>query len=323
MANIRAVSRGKKNSCTARKPINTVFCQSPVVCSIPGHCSVLPHYSFKLVVRMFRASLRSVSDPLRDNVCFSCLARRFAAPTNLRRFHRVPALRAQFSSHNGGSSAEETLAAPTMARREQDSSGKVCDSRSCGSCMIRQRGGTDKTLIQKIPERVEQANDEFVDESLPDTVPSDAAQLQHQQMAARRARRTARQRDKRRAKENEKPDEGETKSGPASTGKRKAAIQKVNQILDEKTLPKKGPRGPKGKLSHVANFINEKHTGVVDSETHTLKGKLCSQYCRLEFHLTSSSPGCSHGPGAWPVIRARSSVVQVRSPFTPVLATLI
>jgi hypothetical protein len=104
-------------------------------------------------------------------------------------------------------------------------------------------------------------------------VPSDAAQLQQQQAAARRARRASRQREKRRSKENEKSDEGETKSEAGPTSKRKAAINKVNQILDEKTAPKRGPRGPKGKLSHVANFINEKHTGVIDSEADELKGK--------------------------------------------------
>jgi hypothetical protein len=104
-------------------------------------------------------------------------------------------------------------------------------------------------------------------------LPSDAAQLQQQQAAARRARRASRQRDKRRTKANEKSEEGETKSEESPTSKRKAAINKVNQILDENTAPKRGPRGPKGKLSHVANFINEKHTGVVDSEADTLKGK--------------------------------------------------
>ncbi|OKO98481.1 mRNA degradation protein pet127, mitochondrial [Penicillium subrubescens] len=174
-------------------------------------------------------------------------ARRFAAPTNLRRFHRVPALRAQFSGENGGSSAFDTSAAPPMAHWEQDSSCK------------------------KIPEQVEQANDEPVDELLPDDLPSDSAQLQQQQAAARRARRASRQRDKRRTKANEKSEEGETKSEESPTSKRKAAINKVNQILDENTAPKRGPRGPKGKLSHVANFINEKHTGVVDSEADTLK----------------------------------------------------
>ena len=236
---------------------------------------------------MFRASLRSVSDPLRDRVCLSCLARRFAAPTSLRRFHRVPALRAQFSSHNGGSAAQESSPAPSMAHWEQHPSGKVCDSQSLGSCMIGQQRDIDNTMIKKIPERVEQANDELTEESLPDAIPSDAAQVQQQQ-AARRARRTARQRDKRRAKETENQDEGETKGGPAAVSKRKAAIQKVNQILDEKTSPKKGPRGPKGKLSHVANFINEKHTGTVDSETEKLTGKLFSRRFGPEPLLTFS-----------------------------------
>lgn len=153
--------------------------------------------------------------------------------------------------------------------------------------MIRQQRDIDNTLIKKIPEQVEQTNDELTEESLPDTIPSDAAQVQHQQ-AARRARRAARQRDKRRAKETENQDEGETKGVPAAASKRKAAIQKVNQILDEKTSPKRGPRGPKGKLSHVANFINEKHTGTVDSETEKLTGKLFFRRFGRETMLTFS-----------------------------------
>ncbi|KAJ5613110.1 hypothetical protein N7510_006304 [Penicillium lagena] len=39
---------------------------------------------------MFRASLRSVSDPLRDHVCLSCLARRVGSPNKLRAFHSTP-----------------------------------------------------------------------------------------------------------------------------------------------------------------------------------------------------------------------------------------
>jgi hypothetical protein len=135
-------------------------------------------------------------------------------------------------------------------------------------------GKTDKDLHSKIPEPAEQVDQEIAEETPPDTLPSDAAHSQNQQAAARRARRTVRQQDKRRTKENEKSDNGETKVRPDSISKRKAAIQKVNQILDEKTSPKRGPRGPKGKLSHVANFINEKHTGVVDSEADALKGKI-------------------------------------------------
>lgn len=130
------VTRQKKNSCTARNPSIRTVVQVPSCVASPGIAHFSSPISFKPVVRMFRASLRSVSDPLRDHVCFSCLARRFAAPTNLRRFHRVPALRAQFSSENGGSSATDTSAVPSMAHWEQDSSSKVCYFRSRGSCII-------------------------------------------------------------------------------------------------------------------------------------------------------------------------------------------
>lgn len=46
---------------------------------------------FNTVACMFRASLRSVTDPLQHNVCLSCLARRFDAPVRLRQFHAQPA----------------------------------------------------------------------------------------------------------------------------------------------------------------------------------------------------------------------------------------
>lgn len=36
---------------------------------------------------MFRASLRSISDPVHHHVCFSCLARGFGAPQGLRQLH--------------------------------------------------------------------------------------------------------------------------------------------------------------------------------------------------------------------------------------------
>ncbi|RAL02789.1 Pet127 family protein [Aspergillus ibericus CBS 121593] len=44
---------------------------------------------------MYRASLRSVSDPLRGHVCISCLARGFGAQPRARRFHTSPWLRSQ------------------------------------------------------------------------------------------------------------------------------------------------------------------------------------------------------------------------------------
>ncbi|PWY71555.1 Pet127-domain-containing protein [Aspergillus sclerotioniger CBS 115572] len=44
---------------------------------------------------MYRASLRSVSDPLREHVCLSCLARGFGAQPRARRFHTSPWLRSQ------------------------------------------------------------------------------------------------------------------------------------------------------------------------------------------------------------------------------------
>ncbi|KAJ5701506.1 mitochondrial translation protein [Penicillium malachiteum] len=44
---------------------------------------------------MLRTSLRAVADPLRSNVCLSCIARRQIAPVPLRQFHRVPALRSE------------------------------------------------------------------------------------------------------------------------------------------------------------------------------------------------------------------------------------
>ncbi|KAJ5166445.1 mitochondrial translation protein [Penicillium canariense] len=200
---------------------------------------------------MFRVSLRSVSDPFRDHVCFSCLARRFAAPINLRRFHRIPALRTQFESENGRNNAINTSAITPTAHREHEPSS------------------------QNVPEQTEQVN-ESSDRDQLNTSTSSSEQLELERAAARRQKRAAKQREKRRSKAKEaseadsktRDDETVAKSSSHSASKRRAAMYKVNQILDEKT-PKK--RGSKGKLSHVANFINEKHTGTIDSESHQLK----------------------------------------------------
>lgn len=44
---------------------------------------------------MFRASLRSVKDPLREHVCASCLTRRFGGNGRLRQFSGSAAFRAE------------------------------------------------------------------------------------------------------------------------------------------------------------------------------------------------------------------------------------
>ncbi|KAJ5491693.1 mitochondrial translation protein [Penicillium diatomitis] len=197
---------------------------------------------------MFRASLRSVSDPLRDNVCWSCLARRrFAAPTGLRRFQPVPLHRAQFGTRHGKLLSANAQEASTATAPEPED------------------------LPKHISQQGEASGDAANNKDRSRKPSAENGSSPHPQAVARRARRAARQRDQQRTKENDEAGDKDAKQGPSPASKRKAAIEKVNQILDEKAAPKKGPRGPKGKLSHVANFISEKHTGVIDAEKDKLK----------------------------------------------------
>ncbi|KAJ5330904.1 mitochondrial translation protein [Penicillium atrosanguineum] len=66
---------------------------------------------------MFRASLRSASDPLRDHVCLSCLSHRFVAPSRLRQFHARPFLRIEASN---GTSESKSNDAPLPSTPNQD-----------------------------------------------------------------------------------------------------------------------------------------------------------------------------------------------------------
>ncbi|KKK22012.1 hypothetical protein ARAM_002116 [Aspergillus rambellii] len=82
---------------------------------------------------MFRASLRSVSDPLRDHVCFSCLARSFGARPQARFFYASRVSRAESGDkpedENAGSAqikelavAAEQLKKPTLGPETMASS---------------------------------------------------------------------------------------------------------------------------------------------------------------------------------------------------------
>lgn len=63
-----AVEAGRKSF------VATLRLQHPSNCSLRALSSIL--LSVASSVWMFRASLRSVSDPFRDQICFACLARR-------------------------------------------------------------------------------------------------------------------------------------------------------------------------------------------------------------------------------------------------------
>ncbi|GLA28013.1 hypothetical protein ACMYSQ_006893 [Aspergillus niger] len=60
---------------------------------------------------MYRATLRSVSDPLREHVCLSCLARGLEAQPWARRFHTAPRLRSQATESSSTVAIEEQLKA--------------------------------------------------------------------------------------------------------------------------------------------------------------------------------------------------------------------
>jgi hypothetical protein len=65
---------------------------------------------------MFRASLRSASDPLRDHVCLSCLSHRFGAPSRLRQFHARPALRVEASNDSPKNEPEDASVPPNPSQ---------------------------------------------------------------------------------------------------------------------------------------------------------------------------------------------------------------
>jgi hypothetical protein len=65
---------------------------------------------------MFRASLRSASDPLRNHVCLSCLSHRFGAPSRLRQFHARPALRVEASNDSPKNKPEDASVPPNPSQ---------------------------------------------------------------------------------------------------------------------------------------------------------------------------------------------------------------
>lgn len=69
------------------------------------------------VVRMFRASLRSVADPVQHHVCLSCQARRFDAPTRLRQFHAQSALWTELANGQLEAHPGETTSHPREAAK--------------------------------------------------------------------------------------------------------------------------------------------------------------------------------------------------------------
>lgn len=62
-----------------------------------------------MVVQMFRASFRSLADPLRGHVCVPCRVNRISAPVSrLRQFHRMPVLRDEHSDNKPESHVNDT-----------------------------------------------------------------------------------------------------------------------------------------------------------------------------------------------------------------------
>ncbi|KAJ5669236.1 mitochondrial translation protein [Penicillium macrosclerotiorum] len=200
---------------------------------------------------MFRASLRSVADPIRDHVCLSCLARRFAAPTNLRQFHRTPALRTQFDKEKHG---EESISESTLL-----------------SSNAHPQSSLPSTHIPESSNGVQ-------DDQISDLPSSDKVEAE---IIAKKAQQAARQREKRRLrlleraqKQNDSATTSEQKGRHSKKEKKdNPVLTKVAQIMSEASpgSKEKAPKKQKGKLSHVANFINEKHTGMIDLTNQKLK----------------------------------------------------
>lgn len=59
---------------------------------------------------MFRSSLRSVSDPLRDHVCFSCLATRLEGQVQARAFRSTRLSRAEAGNEGSEVKPDESPA---------------------------------------------------------------------------------------------------------------------------------------------------------------------------------------------------------------------
>lgn len=120
---------GDEGGATAgqKKQLRVVRCPS---CSPGRFCFIRCFRLLFLVLchmaaQLFRASLRSVADPLRDHVCISCRARRIGAPSRLRQFHWTPAVRDEHPDSNSGGQMKDVPASSSEIPRGNGQSHKV------------------------------------------------------------------------------------------------------------------------------------------------------------------------------------------------------
>lgn len=258
---------------------------------------------------MFRASLRSVSDPVRDNVCFSCLARRFGAPTRLRQFHAQAALRAETGDGQLGNRSEDASVTPPKPT-------EVRCLQSCASYSGIEKSGETNMPSAQVPSPTEQSHPESPSEGdnpgLSSSSPPKKSKKARKKDAARKSS------EQEHGEHNAKKKTGRTspKAGSDKTpgvGKNVRArgyaiklppsikgssstrgspsIKTVTQMLEERAKKAeqqkqaaekpKQPSAEKGKLTHIASFVREKNTGSIHSGEQKVTGKY------LEFPRTT------------------------------------
>ncbi|KAJ5570285.1 mitochondrial translation protein [Penicillium hispanicum] len=281
-----------------------------------------------MVAPMIRASLRSVSDPFREHVCLSCLARRFDAPPRLRQYHRTPQLRAEIGENKPEGRPEDAPShTPSHTPSQLHENGTFNKDHPPDSEMRQSKGGEQK---------ISSVEDKTADST---SVPSGEKPKSVTRKGRNKSRRRKSQgqtafkgvqeksvsgsketREKVASKDTQEkaPSKGGKESDVKEASKR--PIDKVKSLLQagiQKEQIKKNAAQEKPKLSHIASFIRAKQTGSIDSADRKITA--------LDVH-TAPVPRLSFGldrvlfnPGVYQLRDPRSRVYN----FDPYLGAIM
>ncbi|KAJ6134238.1 mitochondrial translation protein [Penicillium sp. IBT 18751x] len=192
---------------------------------------------------MFRTSLRSASDPLRDHVCLSCLSHRFVAPSRLRQFHARPFLRIEASN---GTSESKSDNAPLPSTTNQDG-GLATESDAPSNLASK-----DDATSPPESSNVEQTK------RLRDRRSSQKTKMQRKLEQLKAKSELDRKQSEATSKKSDNKNDAH---------KKETTSKPVTKILEErikKTQKEKNPDEPKRKLTHVKNFVLEKTAGSIE-----------------------------------------------------------
>ncbi|KAJ5203995.1 mitochondrial translation protein [Penicillium cinerascens] len=213
---------------------------------------------------MFRASIRSASDPLRDHVCLSCLSHRFGAPSRLRQFHARPALRVEAGN---GTSENNSKDAPLPPKPNQgiglpkENQSDAPSNQSSDNALASKSTppNPEKKTLSNRSRRAHQAKNQLL------------KKLEHLKAKSELHKK------QQEVKTTDEPAKAETTNNAAKTEtsvKTETPVKTVTKLLErtKKTQKDKNPEEqPRRKLTHVSSFVREKTTGSIEYDDRNVK----------------------------------------------------